>query len=261
MRASISALAQVVIQAPGLSFRCICHPVNPIKTRCESGFCLLCTSHGPCCVSTSHQVRKMRVHWCVPSFSGGIWVSSWEEASHVQVLSEDFTTRQRLSLSPTSCLARVQGERSLAVKRCLLHYLDALAGYHGVIRLVNSRCQVARMRSWKTALNLTSQRSTGRSKLTINCRQFSSPRWKNTECLFYGDRSQSIFFFDGRLPLQCRNEEEKIYPERISKDIEKKQQARLEILQKWIETDQELESANAKQIQAKQSKQLNLPKL
>ena len=99
VRASISALAQVVIQAPGLSFRCICHPVNPIKTRCESGFCLLCTSHGPCCVSTSHQVRKMRVHWCVPSFSGGIWVSSWEEASHVQVLSEDFTTRQRLSLS------------------------------------------------------------------------------------------------------------------------------------------------------------------
>ena len=37
VRASVAALAQVGIQAPGLSFRCSCHPSNPIKTRCESG--------------------------------------------------------------------------------------------------------------------------------------------------------------------------------------------------------------------------------
>ena len=36
------------------------------------------------------------------------------------------------------------------------------------------------------------------------------------------------------------------------KDIGKKQQTRLEILQKWIEPDQDLESANAKQSQGQQ---------
>ena len=44
---SVAILGHVGIQAPGLSFLCICHPGNPIKTRFESGFCFLCTSHGP----------------------------------------------------------------------------------------------------------------------------------------------------------------------------------------------------------------------
>ena len=42
------------------------------------------------------------------------------------------------------------------------------------------------------------------------------------------------------LPLQSRIEKQKVYLERLSKDIGKKQQAHLEILQKWIEADQEL---------------------
>ena len=53
------------------------------------------------------------------------------------------------------------------------------------------------------------------------------------------------------LPLQSRIEKQKNYLERVSKEIESKQKKRLEILQKWIEADQELEAANAKQIQAK----------
>ena len=54
------------------------------------------------------------------------------------------------------------------------------------------------------------------------------------------------------LPLQSRIDKQKHYLERVSKEIESKQKKRLEILQKWIEADQELEAANAKQIQAKQ---------
>ena len=54
------------------------------------------------------------------------------------------------------------------------------------------------------------------------------------------------------LPLQSRIEKQKNYLERVSKEIESKQKKRLEILQKWIEADQELEAANAKQMQAKQ---------
>ena len=51
--------------------------------------------------------------------------------------------------------------------------------------------------------------------------------------------------------LQSRIEKQKNYLERISREIETKQQNRLEILQKWIEADQELDAAHAKQVQAK----------
>ena len=53
------------------------------------------------------------------------------------------------------------------------------------------------------------------------------------------------------LPLQSRIEKQKNYLERISREIETKQQHRLEILQKWIEADQELDAAHAKEVQAK----------
>ena len=54
------------------------------------------------------------------------------------------------------------------------------------------------------------------------------------------------------VPLQSRIDKQKNYLERVSKEIESKQKKRLEILQKSIEADQELEAANAKRIQAKQ---------
>ena len=48
------------------------------------------------------------------------------------------------------------------------------------------------------------------------------------------------------LPLQSRIEKQKNYLERVSKEIESKQQKREEISQNWIEADQELEAANSK---------------
>ena len=81
---AVAILAQVGIQAPGLSFRCICHPGNPIKTRFESGFCLLCTSHALCCLSPYHQVWNDGLYWVLSDIRGGTWVCSWEGASHVQ---------------------------------------------------------------------------------------------------------------------------------------------------------------------------------
>ena len=52
-------------------------------------------------------------------------------------------------------------------------------------------------------------------------------------------------------PLQSRIETHKKNLERISREIETKQQHRSEILQKWIEADQELDAAHAKQVQVK----------
>ena len=53
------------------------------------------------------------------------------------------------------------------------------------------------------------------------------------------------------LPLQHRIDKQKNYLERTSREIESKQKKRLEILQKWIDADQELEAANDKQMHAK----------
>ena len=51
--------------------------------------------------------------------------------------------------------------------------------------------------------------------------------------------------------MQSRIEKQKNYLEPVSKEIEPTKRKRLEILQKWIEADQELEAANSKQTQAK----------
>ena len=71
---SVAILPQVGIRAPGLSFRCICHLDNPIKTRLESGFCLLCTSH--CSLSRIREVWKVWLCWFVSALCGGLWVHS-----------------------------------------------------------------------------------------------------------------------------------------------------------------------------------------
>ena len=92
---SVAVLAQVGIQDPGLSFRCICHLGKPIKTRFESGFCLLCTSHDPCRLSPYHQVWEIWLYRIVSALCGGIWIQSWEEASYVQSLWEDFPAPER----------------------------------------------------------------------------------------------------------------------------------------------------------------------
>ena len=53
-------------------------PAYPIMTRFESGFCLLCTPRGPCCLSPYHQVWEVWLCWILSALCGGIWVCSWE---------------------------------------------------------------------------------------------------------------------------------------------------------------------------------------
>ena len=54
------------------------------------------------------------------------------------------------------------------------------------------------------------------------------------------------------LPMQCRIGQQKIYLKRTWKDFGMKQQARVEILKKLIEADQDLDSVNAEHFQVKQ---------
>ena len=134
-----------------------------------------------------------------------------------------------MSLSPTSCRARRSEKRKVAVKRPLLQHLAAPVGL-GIFRVPCGH--------FLGLLGIPGH-FLGLKILT------STP--EEQRALIYGAAKRQL------LPLQCRIETQKIYLEQISKDIEKKQQTRLDILQKWIEADQALESANAKQFQAIQA--------
>ena len=127
--------------SPGLSFRCMCHRGNPIKTLSSQVFCLLCTSHGPCCLSPYHRLWEIWLYWILSALCGGIWVF-----------------------------------------------------------------------------------------------QLGSQRLDDEKAALLAAKNQF-------LPSQCRIEKQNNYLERVSK--------RMEILQKWMEADQELEAANSKHILAK----------
>ena len=88
-------LAQRGIQAPGLSFRSICHP---IKSRFGPGFCLLCTSHGPCCLSPCHQVWEIWLYWILSALCGGIWVAAGKKSATCRTCGKTFP-RPNVTLS------------------------------------------------------------------------------------------------------------------------------------------------------------------
>ena len=81
--------------SPRLEFPLHLPSRQPPSRLFESGFCLLCTSHGPCCLSPYHQVWEIRLYRILSALCGGIWIQSWEEASYVQSLWEDFSAAER----------------------------------------------------------------------------------------------------------------------------------------------------------------------
>ena len=82
--------AQVGIQAPRLSYRCICHLGNPMKTRFESGFCLLCSLHGPCCLSPFDQVWEIWLYWILSALCGGIWYTAGKKPATCRTCGKTF---------------------------------------------------------------------------------------------------------------------------------------------------------------------------
>ena len=49
-----------------------------------------CTTHGPYCWKPNHHVWYFWLFWVLSGVCGGKWVRSWEEASHMSDLWEDF---------------------------------------------------------------------------------------------------------------------------------------------------------------------------
>ena len=96
--ASGAILAQVGIQAPQLEF-----PLHLPSRQPHQFFFLLCTSHGPCCLSPYHHVWEIWLYWILSALCGGIWVYRWEEASHVQDLWENTPATECHSLRLPTC--------------------------------------------------------------------------------------------------------------------------------------------------------------
>ena len=188
---SVAILAQVGIQAPDVSFRCICHLGNSIKTRFESGFCVLCTSHDRLLlVALSSSVGNLVVLGLVRSLWWHMGIQLGRIQPRAGLVGKH--SRDQTSLSRTSYLAkseRKKGNRSrnllsqtchAAVETILPLRLGNQAWSLAVIHHASNRKRTVKMQSWKTAQKPVRTRSTRRSRRTTNCGKFSRTRQRNT---------------------------------------------------------------------------------
>ena len=184
-------------------------------------------------------------------------------------------SRDQTSLSQTSCLPQMKGKRETGVE-------TPLPACHAAVENVSpAMSRKSSMVSWSDSPREQSEANgedtvmedgTETHQAEINKKVKANDKLRNFltnmpeehRTLIYGDsfKSRMESLDDEKaallaakrqlLPLQSRIDKQKNYLERVSKEIESKQKKRLEILQKWIEADQELEAANAEQMQAKQ---------
>ena len=123
---------------------------------------------------------------------------------------------------------------------------------------------MAKMQSWRTAQKLTNPRSTGRSKRTTNCGKFSRTCQRKTKC------SSTVTVSHRKCNRWMMSKQHHHWPPKGSSYLckvgstnrrtiwsESRKRSRRSSrnvwtsFRKWIEADQELESANSKQTQAK----------
>ena len=187
---SVAILAHVGIQAPGLSFRCICHLGNPIKTRFESGFCFAVYIARPLLlVALSSSAGNL----VVPDRVRSLWWNMDTKQGGSQLRAEPVgrLPRARTSLCQTLSPSKVIRRRGTTVGMSLLPRLDAAETPHlpcldgqvlfpGVTHRAIKQYQKVRMQSRRTARSLIRLRSTRRSEQTTNCVKFSRACQMNT---------------------------------------------------------------------------------
>ena len=246
-RETAAILAQVGIQAPGLSFRCICHLGNPIKTLSSQVFV--------CCV------HRMAPVACRPIIKCGWWNIGYKAGKKPATGGTCGKTfpRPNVTLSDFLPVRSDKKKRnssrnaSPATSRRSRNTSPAMSRRSSVVSWSDSpRDQVAPKsedaamedctESHQAEINKKIRANDKLRKILTNMPDMNTNRSSTVTV----SRRKRQF-----LPLQSRIEKQKNYLERISNEIETKQQHRLEILQKWVEADQELDAAHAKQIQAK----------
>ena len=260
MRASVAALAQVGIQAPRLEFPLHLPSRQPHQDSLRVRFLFAVYIAWPL-LRVDHVVHfgKFGVHWCVPASSGEKGYQAGKK--------------------PATC--RSCGKTLLRANVTLSDFLPG-RGY-GNSQTVSPA--LSRRSSWVSWSDSAHEQSvpSGEDAIMEDCteshqseinRTIKAERQTAETSHVYAGRRQCLFAETvlGRkmqsmddekaallaakrqiLPLQCRNEKNRKLNCSESRKVSKRNsQTRLEILQKRIETDQELESANAKQIQAKQ---------
>ena len=87
-----------------------------------------CTAHGPCCWTPNRHVWYFWLFWVLFAVCGGKWVRSWEEASYVQSLWEDFPAPERHSvkhlMAPFACRPVIQCGKSGCTGSCPLSVVE-----------------------------------------------------------------------------------------------------------------------------------------
>ena len=141
--------------------------------------------------------------------------------------------------------------------------LDGQVWFPGVIHRAIKRHQKVRMQSWRTARGLVRLGSTGRSEQTINCEKISRTCQMNTHhsSTVTVSRRKCSRWMMSKLPYwqpkgnsyTCKvgSKNFRITWSASLGRLRRNDNNRLEILQKWIEADQELDAAHAKQVQCR----------
>ena len=192
---------------------------NPIKTR-----------HGPCCFSPSHQVHSQLWNRCTK------------------------LGRSQPRAGLVGRLSRARWEKEVQQSKCSL----AMSRRSMWVSWGDSSREQAVPSAEDAVMEdcTESHQSEIKKKIKANDKQRNilTPmplrRQLPVEHAIHGRREGSSTGRQKAIPTLAKLER-KSHLERISKDIEKKQQPRLEILQKWIEADQELELADSTHVQAK----------
>ena len=161
----VASMAQVGIQAPGLSSRCISHLGNPMKTRKGQHFVCCVHARGSCLVSPSHHMWKMWVYRFVPSRCGRKWVQVWEETSVLRDLCADLPASQRLFGRLHASQSTGQERKKQWSKR--VH--APVVGLHWVTRRVNTQKLAIKTCSGTAARRRTEWKSIARSRQTTSC--------------------------------------------------------------------------------------------
>ena len=191
------------------------------------------------------------------------WVFSWEGASYVRDLWENIPAAERHSLRLFTCKKcqekgkqewQLLARHSPQWKRLSRHVSEVKRG--GTTNLVSNRNRMAKMLSLRTA---QTHQAEIKKKIKANdkLRKILTNMPEEHRVLIYGNsfKSKMQSLDDEKAASlaakrQFGSKNKKNHLERVSKEIESKQKKRLEILQTWIEADQELDAANSKQIQA-----------
>ena len=161
----------------------------------------------PCCLSPCLRVWEIWLYWILSALCGGIWVYSWEGASHVQDMRENIPATERHSLTLLTCQSvRKKGNRirnsSPAMSRRSRNASPAMSRKSSVVSWIDSLRERSEQNGEDAVMEDCTETHQAeinvRSKQTTNCKKKSSRTCqrnkvgsKNRRIIWSGSRKRS----------------------------------------------------------------------